>query len=185
MPHVVVIYASRHGGTAGIAERIAEVFRGRALDTELFAANDAPEPVRADGVVLGSAAYMGKWLEDATTYIQRHRETLRTSPTWLFSSGPVGTDMVDKEGHDLLAPPRFLVELAKSIGARGTRVFRGRWDPSDPPMSVGERLFRILPISRDVLPIGDYRDWDAIDSWANEIADELTGAATSAAGRTS
>ena len=175
MPRVNVIYASRHGATAGIAQRIGEVLRGRGCNTTVADTHDAPEPATADAIIVGGAAYMGKWLDEATAYVREHSDALRARPTWLFSSGPIGTEVVDKQGHDLLAPPKFLLDLAKSIGARGTKVFFGRWDPSDPPASVAERLFRALPLPKDVMPIGDYRDWAAIDAWANELGDRLLG----------
>jgi menaquinone-dependent protoporphyrinogen oxidase len=37
-----------------------------------------------------------------------------------------------------------------------------------------------MPAARDALPSGDFRDWPAIDAWADEIADAL-GAAKPAA----
>jgi menaquinone-dependent protoporphyrinogen oxidase len=30
-----------------------------------------------------------------------------------------------------------------------------------------------MPAARDSLPAGDFRDWDAIAAWAQEIASEL------------
>jgi menaquinone-dependent protoporphyrinogen oxidase len=175
MSHVIVVYASRHGATREIAQRVAAVLADRGCHASVIQAQEAPDPASADAVILGSAAYMGKWLDEATTYLRTHRKALRARPTWLFSSGPVGTDLVDKQGHDVLDPPAFLVELAESIGARGTKVFFGRWDPDDTPASVAERLFRMLPISKELLPIGDYRDWTAIEEWAAGIAGELVG----------
>ena len=31
-----------------------------------------------------------------------------------------------------------------------------------------------MPAARNALPAGDFRDWTAIDAWANTIADELS-----------
>jgi menaquinone-dependent protoporphyrinogen oxidase len=33
-----------------------------------------------------------------------------------------------------------------------------------------ERLVRLLPAAKQVLPTGDFREWDAIEAWAREIA---------------
>ena len=125
----------------------------------------------------GGAAYMGKWLEPVAAYVRRHRAPIGGRPTWLFSSGPVGTETVDKNGQDVLAPPPFLRLAAEEVGARGIKVFFGRWDPDDPPTNVAERLFRLLPVSRELLPVGDFRDWPAIEAWGHEIAGELRTAA--------
>jgi len=173
MPQVLVVVSSRHGATRGIAERLQATLEAAGLPASLADAREAPSPDAFDALVIGGAAYMGKWLEPVTAYLHRHREAISRRPTWLFSSGPIGTDRVDGKGHDLLAPPPFLTRAAEEVGARGTRVFFGRWDPADPPMTVAERLFRRLPIPAEVLPIGDFRDWPAIEEWAREIAGEL------------
>jgi menaquinone-dependent protoporphyrinogen oxidase len=180
MTNVMVVVGSRHGATRGIADRIGQTLTSDGLRASVFDAGNAPSPQSADAVVIGGAAYMGKWLDEVAAYLHQHRETLRRRPTWLFSSGPVGDETVDKEGRDVLAPPTFLAEAGHEVGARAVRVFFGRWDPSDPPMSIAERLFRIVRISRDVLPIGDFRDWPAIEGWAHEIARELTPGAVAA-----
>jgi menaquinone-dependent protoporphyrinogen oxidase len=173
MTHVMVAYATRHGATRGIAERIGETLRAEGLQATVVDIAQSPDPRSADALVIGSAAYMGKWLDDAVAFVRQHRAFAATRPTWLFSSGPVGTELVDKQGNDVLAPPPFLSRAAEDVHARGTRVFFGRWDPDDPPMSVAERLFRMVPVSKEVLPIGDFRDWPAIEAWAREIAREL------------
>jgi menaquinone-dependent protoporphyrinogen oxidase len=173
MTRVLVVYASRHGATKGIAMRIAATLKDEGFTTTTVSADEAPQPGHADAVVIGSAAYMGKWLEPATDYVHRHHDALATRPTWLFSSGPIGTEMVDKQGHSVLEAPKQLREISGELLARGSRVFFGRWDPSDPPATLAERLFKLVPVSKDVLPIGDFRDWEAIEAWAHEIAEEL------------
>ena len=173
MHRVLVVYASRHGATRGIALRIGKTLEAEGFATTILPAHEAPHPMIADAVVIGSATYMGKWLDEAAAYVQEHHKALAGLPTWLFSSGPVGTESVDKQGRSVLEDPTQVREFAAHLLARGTRVFFGRWDPSDPPASLAERLFRLMPVSRELLPIGDFRDWDAIDGWARAIAHDL------------
>lgn len=173
MTDIMIVVASRHGSTRGIAERIGEVLGHEGLSVSIFDARNAPGPQSADAVVIGGAAYMGNWLDDVTEYVRRHEVGLSERPTWLFASGPVGDEQVDKKGKSLLQPPPFLMSAAADVMALGVRVFFGRWDPSDEPVTLAERLFRKLPIPNSILPIGDFRDWPAIEAWAREIADEL------------
>jgi menaquinone-dependent protoporphyrinogen oxidase len=170
MTEVMVVAASRHGATRGIADRIAATLRAEGIEASVYDAKEAPSPGWADAVIIGGAAYMGKWLTEATDYVRNHHAALSERPTWLFASGPVGPDAVDKAGRDVLTPPAFLNEAAADVLAQGTRVFFGRWDPADPPMSLAERLFKLLPVSTEVLPVGDFRDWQSIEAWAQEIA---------------
>jgi menaquinone-dependent protoporphyrinogen oxidase len=103
---VLVTYASRHGATAGIAERIAAGLRSAGLPTDLSPVTDVDDVTAYDAFVIGGAAYMFHWLKDATAFVKRHRARLADRPVWLFSSGPLGTDLVDKEGRDVLETGR-------------------------------------------------------------------------------
>jgi len=57
------------------------------------------------------------------------------------------------------------------------KVFFGAIDPSARPIGVAERFMSLMPAAKAALPKGDFRDWPAIDAWADAIARELAGAA--------
>lgn len=175
--NVLVAYATRHGATAGIAERIASALRGAGLAAEAHPVGEVRDLAPYDAVVLGGAAYMFHWLKDATAFAGRHRAELAERPVWLFSSGPLGTDRVDKEGHDVLeaARPKEFDELTGLLHPRGEQIFFGAFDPDAPPIGLTERLVRHLPAAQDATPAGDFRDWPAVDAWAAQIAAELIG----------
>ena len=175
---VLVAYATRHGSTAGIAERIAETLRASGLTADAVPVKDVRALDPYDAVVIGGAAYLFHWLKDATAFTKRHRRELLRRPVWLFSSGPLGTDLVDDEGNDVLEScrPREFEELTALLHPRGERVFFGAWDPEAPPASLGERMLRLLPASKEAMPAGDFRDWPAIEAWARDIAADLQAA---------
>ena len=91
---VLVAYATRHGATRGIAQRIGEVLESRGLEVSVDDVDHIRDIAGHDGFVIGSAAYMGRWLPRAAKFARHHRSTLASKPVWLFSSGPVGTDTV-------------------------------------------------------------------------------------------
>ena len=88
---ILVAYASRHGSTAGIAERIAKTLESAGLDVTLRPVTDVGPLDEYGAFVIGSAAYMGGWLGEATTFVRRNRDVLARQPVWTFSSGPTGT----------------------------------------------------------------------------------------------
>jgi len=176
---ILVAYATRHGATRGIAERIAERLQTDGLDAEARSAAEVRDAVRYDAFIVGGAAYMFHWLGDATTFVQRNRALLAERPTWLFSSGPVGTDTVDKEGRDVLVVclPKEFAQLRDAIHPRAEKVFFGAFDPAAKPIGFAERVVSLMPAARAAFPKGDFRDWPVIDAWADTIAHELLGAA--------
>jgi menaquinone-dependent protoporphyrinogen oxidase len=185
MPRIQVVYASRHGGTAGIAQRIGEVLRTEGLEVEVSDAASRPDPTEFDGCVVGSGVYMGSWLKEGTEFLERNATTLAARPVWLFSSGPLPGSSKATTGTDpltlALGPAdgpgsgghKRIDALAAAIRPRDHRVFQGAYDPTDPPKSMPERFVRLMPGSKSILPVGDFREWDAIEAWAREIAQAL------------
>ena len=185
MPTVQVIYASRHGGTAGIANRIAEVLQAEGVRVAVADAINKPDPGRFDAYVIGSAVYIGSWLKEATEFLERNQTTLATRPVWLFSSGPLPGSSKMTEAEDPIAVAlgpeegpgsggrKKIEALSAAIRPRDHRVFLGAYDPNDPPKSMPERLVRMMPVAKQALPAGDFREWNVIESWARQIAAEL------------
>lgn len=172
---ILVAYATRHGATAGIATRIAETLTTSGHDCTASPVEDVADITPYEAVVLGGAAYMFHWLKPATAFARRHRDELITKPVWLFSSGPLGPDEVDAEGHDPreTTRPKEWDELTSSLHPRGEQVFFGAYDTTTPAIGVRERVFRRLPAASTMLPEGDFRNWPEIESWARHIAQAL------------
>ena len=171
---VLVGYASRHGATQGIAERIGEQLRAAGLDVDIQTLHNVREPESYDAFVLGSAVYMFRWLKDFTRFVRRHEKLLASRPLWLFSSGPLGTDKVDKEGRDVLevSQAKDTAQALARTEARDHVVFFGAWTRGK-PIGLAERFVAHMPAARDAMPEGDFRDWHAIEAWAADIAREL------------
>jgi menaquinone-dependent protoporphyrinogen oxidase len=166
---VLVTAASRHGTTAEVAQMIAGVLRTSSFTVDVMAPEEVASVAGYDAVILGSAVYAGRWLEPAKEFVARHKEELADRPLFLFSSGPLGDPpQPAQEPEDARA-------IESSTGAMDQRVFAGRLTPSQ--LSLAERL--IVKAVR--APYGDFRPWDDITDWANEIARYLEGESVGAA----
>jgi menaquinone-dependent protoporphyrinogen oxidase len=159
---VLVAYGSRHGGTAEIGRFLADRLRERGVDAEVRPIGEVTELAGRDAFVLGSAVYAGSWLKDASAFVRTHRETLSHIPVWLFSSGPIG------EGGEHGVSDSQLAELEDALHPREHRVFGGTLDKSE----LGFLERKIVKMVK--APEGDFRDWDAIGAFADEIAAALS-----------
>lgn len=175
---ILVAYASRHGATKGIAERIAQTLEPRGHEVTLQPVDQVQAADGYDAFIVGSAAYAGHWLKEASEFVREHLALLASRPVWLFSSGPIGTDLVDPKGRDVLetARPAEFAEFDRSIHPRAASIFFGAFDPNAKPIGFMERMgapFLRMPAVRQAMPAGDYRDWPLIEAWAEGIALEL------------
>jgi menaquinone-dependent protoporphyrinogen oxidase len=161
---VLVAAASRHGSTSEIAEAIGDELRDRGLEADVKRADEVHDLAGYDAVVLGSAVYVGKWLDPARDLVEKRADELCTLPVWLFSSGPIG--------EPLRPAPEDAVDVAPLVSAtraRGHRLFGGKLDKDR--LGFGEKAV-VLAFRA---PEGDFRDWGEIRTWASEIAGELGG----------
>jgi len=175
--NLLVAYATHHGATREIAERIARVLGERGLTVSVEPVDRVREIRGFEAFVVGSALYCG-WLKEAIGFVQQNREALAAAPVWLFSSGPLGSEMVDAQGGDVRerAAPAELVRLREWIGEREHHVFFGAYDPNAKPVGFLERAFRLVPNNAAILAAGDFRDWADIEAWARAIGDQLAEA---------
>jgi menaquinone-dependent protoporphyrinogen oxidase len=179
MVTTLVAYASKYGGTHGIAERIGQRLRDEGQTVDVTPVKAVRELGGYDAFVIGSAVYMGHWLKEATDFVKRHSATLAAQPVWLFSSGPLGIAGTDSEDRDLRVSsvPNELSELAATIHPRDHRVFFGAMEIST--LRGTHRLMAKLPAARKLFVEGDFRDFQEVDSWAQRIARELAPLAVS------
>ena len=174
---VLIAVASKYGSTKGIAEFVGERLRAHGLQVDVREADQGVSAGGYDAFVVGSALYMGEWLKEAKQFVSKNSKALLGHPVWLFSSGPVGTKLVDSKGRDLreTSGPKELDQLLALARPRDHRVFFGAF--------YGARLtgttaffFKLALKSqsaREAMPEGDFRDWKEIENWANEISEVL------------
>jgi menaquinone-dependent protoporphyrinogen oxidase len=164
---VLVAYASKHGATQGIAERIATRLGANGYQSEVAAIAKARDPAAFEAVVLGSAVYDYRWLPEAWAFANHHKNALAHEPLWLFSSGPAGPSKVDSQGRNVLDVwgPKELDDLRAMLHPRDHQMFFGAW--------TGKSKSGLFGMGKSSWPEGDWRNWPDIDAYADDIALKL------------
>jgi menaquinone-dependent protoporphyrinogen oxidase len=166
---ILVTFASKHGATEEVADRITLKLRQLGMNADVLSVHTVPDLGAYEAVVLGSAIYYGSWLKEATEFVRHHSAELSSRPVWLFSVGPLGTEI-----RDTAEQPKELAEFRRIVALRGHQLFFGALDRNQ--LSFTERM--VMKAVR--APEGDFRDWKAIDEWAASIARELVPAGITA-----
>lgn len=162
---ILVTYGSKRHATEGIARVIGDALTdaGHAVDVR------PPRGIESlaawDAVVIGGALYADRWHRDARRFVERHLDELEQMPVWFFSSGPLG----DAHQAPGIPPTKQVARLMARVGARGHVTFGGALDREPGGLIAGA-------MARNGMG-GDWRDMDAVQRWAGEVARSLDGIA--------
>ncbi|MFJ8200806.1 flavodoxin domain-containing protein [Streptomyces sp. NPDC096152] len=161
---VLVAYGTKNGSTAQIAEAVAEVLRKDGLDAEALPARSVTAVEPYDAVLVGGGLYAGRWHKDARRFVRRHRRSLAGRPLWFFSSGPLDASASERDIPPVPGVRRAMTEL----DVIGHATFGGRLEEG-----AKGRMARMIVRSGKG---GDFRDFTAIEAWADRVGQELTAA---------
>lgn len=163
MKKYLVAYASKHGATAEIAKRIADILRNRGYEVESKRALSVRDISGYDGVVAGSAMYIGLWRKEAVRFLKKNIEQLSKLPVWLFVSGPTSGGDPNEVLKGAIYP-KSLKPVIEGVKPRSITCFGGKIE--NKALGPFERW-----IVRNVnAKEGDFRDWKAIESWVGTIS---------------
>lgn len=164
---VLVAYATKHGATKEIAEKIGQILRHGDLQIDVKCVGDVKDLNAYEAIVLGSAVYIGKWRKEAVKFLQEHEKALTERMVWLFSSGPTGTGDPVELADDWLFPP-MLQPVVDRIQPQDIALFSGELNPEELNF-IEKWMIRTVKA-----PVGDFRDWDGITAWATSISNVLS-----------
>jgi menaquinone-dependent protoporphyrinogen oxidase len=159
---VLVAYASKHGSTKEIAEFIGNAIEESGVPVDVYYVGAVTNLTDYDGIVIGSAVYAEQWRPEAAQFIRLRADVLAEKLVWIFSSGPTGHG----KATDLLGGflfPEKLERYRQTIAPVDTVVFHGNLDLTK--LTLAE-LMIVIGYGG---PLGDYRQWDIIQQWADNI----------------
>lgn len=168
--YVLVAYATDHGSTREIAERIGRVLSDRGLSVDVLPADKATAAEGYHAFVIGSAVHDQMWLTPARDLVHRLAEDVADRPVWLFSVGMPGALRWPLKRWAYAEEPRLLAQFDGRLEPRAHRLFSGVIAPEHLPRG-GRFWFRAIGGH-----YGDYRAWPQIEAWADDIARALVAA---------
>ena len=193
----LIVYGTRFGATTGTSEEIANVLRNEGLDVRVV--NVKKEKIKDisgyDLIIVGSGMMINRWTGEPEKFLKKFQKELANKRVALFvSSGAQAlieyegkfeefhfggkTTVLTGDEATGRARKKYLEEKAAKYNLQpfALGLFGGIWDFNHMPWWSGKAMEATRPKLeaagfKEVKPgVYDTRDWNAIRSWAKELA---------------
>lgn len=173
---VLVAYASYCGTTGGVAEAIGRVFCDRGIDADIRLAKHVNDVSAYSVVIVGSATRNKSWYPEAIELVRKNRQALSVIPVAYFLTC-LALYKNDEESRRVaqgyLDPVLNAIPEVRPVD---TGLFAGVLDYSKMNMVI--RMVMKSKMNNKGVPEGDFRNWNTIRSWAENLASQWDGTAS-------
>ena len=175
---VLVLYASTHGHTAKVADRIGAALTSHGVQArvrDVHVSGPRIDLSEFDGVIAGASVHAGHHQNEMLTWLGHHHTRLSAMPSAFFSVSLTAADDTD----EARATTREMIDdVLDATGwiPRETVAFAGalQFEEYNVPTRVLMRLIaRHHDPHAEVRKDTDYTDWAAVDRFAEAFATSL------------
>lgn len=188
MANLLVLYGSNYGQTRKVAERIADVARGRGHEVSIVPGNAVPpdfDPAAFDAAFIGTSIEMDIHQRSVKKLVKEHRSAFARIPCAYFM---VCLTAVSPKPEDRQKMDKYVDDFTGYTGLdpAAVGVFAGAL--RYPEYNLVRRFMvklvaRRLGANTDTGGEYEYTDWPAVNRFAEEFLDSLGGAGGGFRGR--
>jgi menaquinone-dependent protoporphyrinogen oxidase len=173
---ILVAYASQYGSTGGVAEAIAQVLCEAGMAVAVKLVTNVTDLSEYRAVIVGSPVQNDAWRPEAISFVEANRDLLSQRPVAYFLTcmtlgldpRPEGRERMSRALEQVWEQIPEVVPMDKGLFA-GT-IPLGYLSPG-----IGG-VYQVLGQQEGDFPGIDFRDWDAIRSWAEGLCPALVDA---------
>ncbi len=160
MSTILITYKTRTASTAEISQAIGNELTTMGYDAVISPIHEVSSIAMYDAIVLGAPVYMGHVEKELFSFVKEERELLKTRPFAIFVVG-IAPVLPDENGVINL-----LDQIKKTISPLepvAVTMFAGRLE-REKVSFVKRKLIDLMKV-----PTGDFRNWDDIRAWAQNL----------------
>jgi menaquinone-dependent protoporphyrinogen oxidase len=172
---VFLLYATKKGSTTEVAHFIADVLRQHQLSVDVVNAENFAEDtplMQYDAFIFGSAVYTGMWLPQMIQTVTKISPHLGQKPVFCWLSC---IRILEPEGYQYVKQNYLPKEVEQLQNLQDVAVFAGHLNLEE--VDFEERWTLAVRYDGKSNPGelgGDFRNWELIREWAEEVALKLT-----------
>lgn len=168
---VLVGYATVHGSTAEVAQRIGDVLTQEGLQVTVADVNTLTQVDDYDAFVMGTPIHAGTWLPELTGFMKTLKNRASRTPVYVWVTC---IRVLEEYGMSHAMDYYMIPEIMSQLNIRGKTAFAGKLDIEQ--VDWNERWSLAARYDGHAWPTnfdGDFRDWKKITDWAAETAKDI------------
>ena len=164
---ILIAYASECGTTGEVAVAIGDALceNGNTVETKWI--KNVKDINNYDAVIIGSAILYEDWMPEAREFVKNNQDILKNMPVAYFITCMALSSKEDAAMQQAIEYSDKLCDLVPQVKPVSVGHFAGVLDYSK--LSFLKRTLTKAAMARHKVKEGDYRDWNAIRSWAKSI----------------
>jgi menaquinone-dependent protoporphyrinogen oxidase len=179
---VLIVFGTRYGATESTSAEIAKVLQGEGLEVRVVnAKNEKVQDISPyDLIIVGSGMQMGKWTGEPENFLNQFRKELASKKVAIFvSSAAQALSEYEKKTQEIANNRKqYLEDKAAKYNLQPVSmvILGGVWDYNQMNFLFRRTLAGFKPKIeaagfKEIKPgLYDTRDWNAIRTWAKELA---------------
>ncbi|HSP13481.1 MAG TPA: flavodoxin domain-containing protein [Thermoanaerobaculia bacterium] len=167
---MLILYNSRYGQTARIADRISEIARKELVDARACPIGACPEDVeleKYEAIVIAGPVYYGKFRKPLVRFVKQHLQSLAACHSALVAvslSAKFNRDEAEGHVRTLIADTGWMPETFTCVGGAETFTQYGFFTGY-----IMRKIAREQGRGGDFKQDREYTDWDALDQFTREF----------------
>ena len=161
--HVLVTYGSWAGSAEEVAEEIARTMSGTDCEVDVIPADRVRDIEPYNAVVIGSAIHAGQMHPSVLAFLGKYRDALGNKKVAYFLVCLTMKDDTDENRCKVASYLEAAEEIAPNIEPVASGLFAGAMIYKKLPTGL-RLIIRAMKAEE-----GDYRDWNTIRRWAEDV----------------
>ncbi len=168
---VLIAYATAHGSTAEVAERMGEIFEKNDITVDVKNVENIQSIEGYDAYVIGTAVHAGTWLPQAHKFMEDFEEDLAKKPAFCWVTC---IRVLESRGYDWVLNNYMPPWLLNTLNIQGLTAFAGKLALDEVSMDEEWTLALKYDGQRSARDHnGDFRDWSIIQDWSENVAQKI------------